>query len=294
MPMSASMTRPALREDAAEGKALTLLLNAAEERLQLVLARGDEMLCAQDWAARSRGTEILAPALERCFALLRLPFAELGRIACVRGPGSFTGIRLVLATSAALARVSGALQAGIDYMQLTAQGALASVSGGLARSAPRIHVLTHARHDQAHARIFTADQADMPVRPVSELELLGPESCLERLRADLSQGLDVAIAGSAFRRNELFRERLDAVFADLPGRLLRVPCRAPAPQDMLLLARHAAYGVEDIEPLYLRPCDAVENLAVCAERRGDDPAAARRRLEDLLNAPPAPDGADSP
>jgi len=255
---------------------LTLVLNAAEGRLQLVLADGTELLCAQDWAAGRRGTELLAPALERIFSGLRLRFCDLKRIACVRGPGGFTGIRLVLATAAALAGASGALRAGLDYMQALALG-----TRGLcgADAEARIWVLQHARRDLVLAQSFAWGQDALP-RAVSGLDLLQPDHCLRRMREQAREGVRLWALGSALARH--------AELSALSGLASCVPARlgGPAPEDLLLLARHAEYGSRDIEALYARPCDAVENLASAAARRGEDPASARARLETLLAAPP--------
>ena len=87
---------------------LTLTLNASEKRLQILLSREDEPLCFQNWQSGVGGTELLAPQLSAaCWTLGETPSA-ITRIACVSGPGSFTGIRLVLATASALARVNNA------------------------------------------------------------------------------------------------------------------------------------------------------------------------------------------
>ncbi|MDR0239197.1 MAG: tRNA (adenosine(37)-N6)-threonylcarbamoyltransferase complex dimerization subunit type 1 TsaB [Deltaproteobacteria bacterium] len=262
---------------------LTLVLNAAEGRLQIVLADGSEILCAQDWAAPRRGTELLAPALERIFFGLRLRFSDLERIACVRGPGSFTGIRLVLSTAAALARACGALLAGLDYMQALALG-VCVLRGEQHGASQRIWIMTHARRDMAHAQVFASEQdAALPLA-VSELELLRPEQCLQRMREQVQGGMRLWATGSALARH--------AEFAGLSGLACCVPARfwKASPEDLLLLARHAEYGHRDIEALYARPCDAVENLDSIASRRGEDPAQARARLAAHLAAPPGTPG----
>ena len=87
---------------------LELVLNACEGDLQIVLTDDEELVCAQNWAVANNGTEILAPAIRQIFALAGKRLADLKRIGCVRGPGGFTGIRLVLATAAALRRTTGA------------------------------------------------------------------------------------------------------------------------------------------------------------------------------------------
>jgi tRNA threonylcarbamoyl adenosine modification protein YeaZ len=260
---------------------LTLVLNAAEGRLQIVLADGPELLCAQDWAASRRGTELLAPALARMFAGLHLRCADLERIACVRGPGAFTGIRLVLSTAAALARASGALLAGLDYMQALALGVRVFLEAQNVDAAlQRIWVVQHARRDVALAQVFAPGQDDVLPRAVSERALLTPEQCLQQMREQVRSGMRLWALGSALDRH--------AAFTEAPGLASCAPARlrGPSPDDLLLLAQHAEYSHRDIEALYIQPCDAVENLEKLAARQGDNPALVKARLESLLAANP--------
>ena len=85
---------------------LTLILNTAEKRIQFLLCSGASVLCAEDWLAQRGGTELLAPALREAFGRLGMKPTELTRIACVAGPGNFTGLRIGLTTSSGLARAS--------------------------------------------------------------------------------------------------------------------------------------------------------------------------------------------
>ena len=80
---------------------LELVLCSCERELLCVLTDDEELVFSFVWALQDRASELLAPTLKQMFDLSGHSFSELRRIGCVRGPGSFTGIRLVLATAAA-------------------------------------------------------------------------------------------------------------------------------------------------------------------------------------------------
>lgn len=83
----------------------TLIMNASEGRIQFVLEQEGSLACAQEWSAPSKGTELLTPALADAFQRLGIMPSDISRIACVAGPGSFTGLRLALTTTAAFRRL---------------------------------------------------------------------------------------------------------------------------------------------------------------------------------------------
>ena len=259
---------------------LTLVLNAAEGVLQILLEREGLPLCTQSWNAPTRSTEILAPALADMWARLGCGARDVARIACVRGPGSFTGVRLTLATAAALHRCTGALQAGLDYMQALACAAdyAARLRHGAGANAS-LWVLTHARRNCVHCQTFVSSGAETPPQASAPVELIGPEDAARRISAAPAS---VVVGSGLVRQRALFAGRCpDAL-------LLPDGAAVPTPEALSLLAQNAAYDAADIEPLYVRPCDAVENLSHIAARRGMAPEAAHETLNRLLHRAPAP------
>ncbi len=269
-----------------------LVLNAAEARVQFVLARvtggfdGEdgrpvELLCSQQWSAPSRGTEILPAALEQAFRLLELvPASDLGRVACVCGPGSFTGIRLALTLGAALHRTTGAPLCGLNYLQILA--ASAPLEAG-EREGRFVRVLTHARRDLVHMQDFW--QAPVPAdgwpEALEEPRMVGLAHALDGLSGLLATA-PVRLVGSGLTRNA------GALLPLLPAGCRGMPGQTDHPEMQALLQAALRTPVHrgDLEPLYLRPCDAVDNLAHIAEGRGQNPEEAEARLDALLERRP--------
>ena len=60
----------------------------------------------------------------------------------------------------------------------------------------------------------------------------------------------------------------------------------PDTASLCLLARHGDYFDADVEPLYVRPCDAVENLPQLAPRMGMTGEYAVAALDTMLERSP--------
>lgn len=286
-----------------------LVLNTTEGRLHMLIARagaGGEApaLCfAGQWNAPSQGAELLAPALRDACERLRIAVADIRRIAVVRGPGSFTGIRLALATASGLARATGAELGGIDTLPLLAQNARAAL-GPLIPPCSLLFALTHARRNLVHMQGFACDE-NGPLRPLTGVLAVPPDEAARRIGAlaDASSGAGraagpqktaaprVLLFGSGVSRNQgalkaAFTDRgaLKEALADqgLPAALpLPETFDHPAPEALLRAAHEAAYGRADITPLYVRPPDAEENLDRIAGSLGLNPEHARLRLASL-------------
>lgn len=255
---------------------ITLILNAAEARVQFVIAeqhkaddQPDSILLAVDMDAPSRGTELLPPALHDGLARMGLTIGDVGRIACVHGPGSFTGLRLVLAFAAALRRACGAELAGLNALQ-----AIAASLPFIPEMATRCRVMTHARRELVHAQDFLLSQNAVPAPDgfYASPAMVDLKDVLSNLQGP------ALLLGSGLDRNRvaLHDNACHAGFTPLYN------AGQPSPAGLLRLVQSAQWAHNDLEPLYLRPCDAVENLPHIARKRGDDPEAVCAKLDELL------------
>ena len=241
-----------------------LVINGTESRLQVALGSGSGLLWSQELQTPGRAMPYLAPAVRQGLATCELDLAALRGIACVRGPGGFTGLRLALATTLGLARGSGLPLAGIDYLPAIA----ASVAPLLASE---LWVATHARQRMVYLQGFT---------PVLGEPLCAPFPAPLDTALGYLQRRETALTlvGSGLRRfPEQWTEALpDAVF-------LPAAWNHPHPQTLLRLAEEAEFTQTPPSPLYLRASDAEDNLSTIAGKRGLDPDAARQSILDFLS-----------
>ena len=249
---------------------LTLILNTAEKRVQFALCENGALLCGQNWLAQRGGTELLAPALREACSRLGVTPAAIRRIACVAGPGNFTGLRIGLTTASGLARALNAKQAGLNYLQC------------LAASAPtlpgeEVLALTNARKGLAYVARFRADENGIP-QPIDNTFLMP----IRPLPAGVTLG------SPAFGRGSARTSTPDCLRSALPAARLLINQTAPSFDALVALEQRINWNDQsgaDIPPLYLRDCDAVENLDAIARSQGRTPEIAHQELERLTHAP---------
>lgn len=246
-----------------------------------------ELLVAQEWMAQSQGAELFTPLVASTLDRLGMSPRDIGRIACVTGPGSFTGIRLALGSASGLARSIGAQQAGIPYLPLLAASVVRRVPWFFEnRKRPTVlWIVTYARRNLVYAQAFSAflhqgeksqGKAAFKVRAVSSLFVKTPEEAASIITSGEHA---CVIAGSGADRN---REMLQAA---LPGkRILPENFSTPDARTFLELASCALYQNADIVPEYVRACDAEDNLAAISVSLGLNPEEARKKLDDLTQA----------
>lgn len=254
---------------------LVLAINGADERLQIALGRlhgdGCTLLAAQEWTVPGEAVRFLAPGVRQMLDGFQLTTSELGRIACVRGPGSFTGLRMSLAFAEGLAAATGAALAGLDHLPLLAGDAAQTIAQGA------VLALAWSRRGQVYAQALGPGGAAGGAKECAAL--CGPlvltlDGLPEFLKA-LPRPL--FLLGGGLRRNLAFFEALAA--ADPTLRLLPAGFDAPRPVALLELAARAQYGPGPLAPAYLRASDAEDNLGSIAAGRGLSEADARAILE---------------
>lgn len=194
---------------------------------------GPEGLLVEKVPPAVRRGRDLVPAVARLLAARGLSPGDLDLVACGVGPGSFTGIRIGIATAAALAYAAGIPVLDVPSLH------------GIAANAParfeRVVVLLDARQ----GRVFRGRFLRREGRLVAEGEYDVPTA--EEAAAALPQG--ALVLGDA-------RTRHEALFAAFPGE-----ADAPVRPDViaLLAAERFAAGErrrpEELRPLYLRLSD---------------------------------------
>jgi tRNA threonylcarbamoyladenosine biosynthesis protein TsaB len=196
----------------------------------------------------------LLPELDRLVRESETSWEDVASIAIGVGPGTFTGLRIGVATARALAQALGIGLRPVSSLEALAEG-LAQASDDFER--PLLSVID-ARRGQVFAALYSRQSTDRPLDHVWEAMVLNPEALLERIRK-----LDPAPVCAGDWALES-RGYLEGAGADIP------------PSDSGLYAVNALHvyrlgtGLEpvspsDVGPVYLRLPD-VEVKRRLAER----------------------------
>lgn len=164
-----------------------------------------------------------------------LRFTDLDRIAVGTGPGTFTGLRIGVATARALAQATGAALVGVPTLRTLA----AAAAGATDEPGPVLAVLD-ARRGEAFVAAYDGDAALVPPAAVTP----------EILRTLVKPGW-LTVGDGSIR----FRDVLEPTGARVPADgspLHRVSAVALAD----LAAQAAAAGTGSVVPEYLRLPDA--------------------------------------
>ena len=104
-----------------------LALETTEAHGTVAALEDDRLLEELPLAAGQQSARSLAPALEQLLRTVGWQPKQVELVAVTRGPGSFTGLRVGLATAKAFAYATGASILGIDTLEAIAANAPAEV-----------------------------------------------------------------------------------------------------------------------------------------------------------------------
>ncbi len=228
---------------------LYLVVNAAEGTLQVILGEGLEPLAALETYSPRRGIQVLPLLIQKAMSLSGKKLKDINAIVCVKGPGSFTGLRITLSLCSGLAMARDIRVGEIEYLPL------------LARAIPpsgekEIWVLTHARINTVYIQGFEGETK----APLGEASFLS----IKKLPSLFKEQGKRIFLGSGVRKHEDFIKKI-------PGAQILSPIYdIPSPRLLLQEATTISLHYPPLSPLYLRPSEAEENLPSILQKRGLD------------------------
>ena len=207
------------------------------------LSRGVERRDDPSPGDRPNHTTRLLELTEQALAEAGIEWSQLDRIAVGIGPGTFTGLRIGIATAHALARAQGVGLVGVSTL-----AALGLPAADAHRDRSVLAVLD-ARRGEAFAAAWPAGTSPGRDRPLLEPSVLTPQA-LERTASELGAGA-LAVGDGAVKFAENLR-RSGLLVPPADAELHRIAALAHC----RLGATASAGEPGDVQPVYLRQPDA--------------------------------------
>jgi tRNA threonylcarbamoyladenosine biosynthesis protein TsaB len=224
---------------------LILALDASRMTGSVAVTRGGEPIHEIVFDASDTHSATLMPAVDACLSAAGVKIRDIELFVTVIGPGSFTGLRIGLAT------VKGF--AAIERRPVAAVGSLEMIAAALPSAGGMAVPLIDARRGEVYTAMY--DITEGGPREILPPFASAPGSLAARIRHTGYTGT-LTLAGSGLER---YRDELESSFPE--GTLFSGPDWAPP--TAALAARMAtgrgAVPYEDLsslEPLYVRPPDA--------------------------------------
>ena len=217
-----------------------LAFDTATETLAVAAARGDE------WVAHSckgglKHAALLAPLIERVTGELGVRVADVDLVAAGIGPGSFTGVRIGVATAKGIAAAGRARLAGVCGLDTMAWDQ--RHAGGL------VVPLIDARKRRFYAACYRAGRRVGPYLDQAPAELA------DTVRATTAAGEPVLLTGPAAAQF--------AAAAVVPAdwQVDRRRAQIPVLAMLELAGANTVAAVAELKPLYLRRSEAELGIA---------------------------------
>lgn len=224
-----------------------LAIETATPAQSVALVEGDRLLAELFYEAKGNRGGVLLPTVDRVLKKAGLTARDLEAVAVSIGPGSFTGLRVGLATAKGLALGAGARLVGVPTLEVLAEG--------YALAEGTICALLDAHRGEVYMAVFR--------RTGDTLERLCPDAVLapEAAASVLAQVAGpVHVIGSGAAR---YRERLQSALGErahvTEEGLRAVPTAAVVAR---LGGRRLGGGNQpdaEVVPLYLRRAEAEVN-----------------------------------
>lgn len=216
---------------------ISLGISTSTERGSVALVKGGRVLASEDWLHLEGHAERLFAALDRVFAAAGVSRGGLGIVGCDIGPGSFTGVRVGVASAQGIALGLGLRMVPVLSFEAMAHAARRAPAGGAAAHEACV-VAIDAKKDEAFLAELVRGER------VGELLHLPRLEAARWLEAARDRGLGI-VGGFAA---ELVEGALRSELSDLP--------HAVAVAELALERAARAVEVAELAPEYVRAPDA--------------------------------------
>jgi tRNA threonylcarbamoyladenosine biosynthesis protein TsaB len=224
---------------------LLLAIESATESASVALAHGADVLAASAIAAGRPASESLLPAILAVLDEAGVALADLDAFAVSIGPGSFTGLRVGVATVKGLAFGGG--------QPVVPVPTLAALALRAARPDACVAALLDARRGEVYAALYRGDPAAPPQLAPA---VLAPDALADAIERQAGDAPLVAVGAGVQVVADVLRSRFGGRLTLVGGAAGRPDAIAVARLGARLLASGRSVAADAIAPVYVRRAEA--------------------------------------
>ena len=224
---------------------LILALDTSHAKGSVAVARGEDLLCEVLFDASDTHSATLLPSVDVCLKTAKVHLGDIDRIAVVYGPGSFTGLRIGLATVKAFSAVHRAPVVPVVSLEVLA--------AAFPFATQPVVPLIDARRGEVYAACYRTDGG----LPENRLSVFAapPDRIADSLGAAGIGGPAIVCGTGALRYRDVLEPAMPRG-SRFAGAMWAQPSASLCA--LIALGRAAVAGGDlfTLEPLYVRPPDA--------------------------------------
>lgn len=231
-----------------------LAMDTSTTTLAVAVMRDGEVLAAMHDRAERNHSIRLVPAIEQLLADAGVAKADIGAIACGRGPGSYTGVRIAATVAKTYAWALGVPLYGVSSLAALALSAVLERGADAAQVGDGLVPVMNARRGQAYTALYEVARTDAGAWTVDGVEPDG-----NRLAAEWFAAMPHERAWRVVGETDAFVDALQAAGDEVAAAAHYVDMRADA-IGLLAQARlargEAADDVHSFVPNYTQLAEA--------------------------------------
>ena len=219
-----------------------LAINTATAPFSTALVREDGALIAEVLlTSPSRGFGLFMPTLHQMLSSVKVDLRDLKAMAVVKGPGSFTGLRVGLAAAKGICRGLGIPAVAVSSLE------------ALAAQCPVMPHPICTLIDSRRGEFFTAFFRALPG---GEMLVVKEETCLNlKGVADILEEKTFFLGNDYPRQGALLRKALGEKALLAPAPLWNLRASAVAVRGLLRAEKYGFDDLKSLAPSYIRPPD---------------------------------------
>ncbi len=219
-----------------------LSFDTSTKAASIALLKGDELIGEVFINDKRTHSQKLMPMLESLFKLGDITMDDIDLLAVCIGPGSFTGLRIAMATVKAIAHVKN--------LKIVAVNSLESLAFNLGHTAKKIISILDAQGKNLYTASYKMEKNIL--KQVSEIEVLEIDELVARIK---EEGQEVLILGEGLDKSkEAFK--FDLVEFASPDKNVSKASSVAVLASEKYRKNIDVYTCYDIEPLYIRKSQA--------------------------------------